>query len=584
MTTAYERLSLEGFYAELPATDAQSARAQVVQSLAAIGYAVEDRGDRVAIVGAVPFDAGRFGVEIDPGGGEPIGIAQAWTIAHALAARLGPEALVEPMFEGDVELEQVSELGREESFGGGEPTPPDDVRWHLVPSRVAEAHAWLRAHHLGIGHGVVIGHPDTGYTRHPEIWREHGGPLDLREGTNFLEAGPPEDPRTHGLLLQPEHGTATASLIVAIDGTAVPRNPGEAPSVDLLGVAPEVRVVPIRVTTSVVVLGWQSRLARAIERAVDLDCDVISISLGGLGGRRLERAVEYAEKHGVIVVAAAGNQVGFVVAPATHPLVVACAATGPDDRPWPGSSHGRAVDISAPGGSVWVAGWKDQVPIARGGSGTSFATATVAAAAALWRSAHAEELASWSPSAVPGAFRAALKKSARNVNLPRGFGAGLLDCASLVEAPLAAGLMEASPVVPERGALTRASLDSLLGAEDRSEATVAAGVAPELDVALASELALHLTLDPELRSRLRASGLPTPQLLSRASPRLRKELRKELTRDGNRSAARPPPAPGVAAPLAPLPARSDIRRDDDGAITIRIELDIVVRVEAEFDD
>jgi subtilisin family serine protease len=87
----------------------------------------------------------------------------------------------------------------------------------------------------------------------------------------------------------------------------------------------------------------------------------------------------------MIVVAAAGNCVDFIVAPAAYEDVIAVAATNAEDMPWLDSSHGRAIAISAPGEDVWCA-------LAEGGTapsnGTSFATAGTAGVAALWIAHH----------------------------------------------------------------------------------------------------------------------------------------------------------------------------------------------------
>ena len=79
-------------------------------------------------------------------------------------------------------------------------------------------------------------------------------------------------------------------------------------------------------------------------------------------------------------MAAAGNYVGFVTAPASYPECLAVAATNVDDQPWSGSSRGAQVDISAPGQAVWTAatnkGPNGPVYTVEQGDGTSFAVAT----------------------------------------------------------------------------------------------------------------------------------------------------------------------------------------------------------------
>jgi serine protease len=54
----------------------------------------------------------------------------------------------------------------------------------------------------------------------------------------------------------------------------------------------------------------------------------------------VQKAVERATAAGVIVLAAAGNDVGFVVWPARYEAVIAVAACNIEKRPWRGSSRG----------------------------------------------------------------------------------------------------------------------------------------------------------------------------------------------------------------------------------------------------
>ena len=99
----------------------------------------------------------------------------------------------------------------------------------------------------------------------------------------------------------------------------------------------------------------------------------------------------------MIVMAAAGNQVRIVIAPARFDECIAVAATGEDDEPWSGSSRGGAVLISAPGHKVPAArGEKGLSPSSLGNkiglaSGTSYAVAHLAGIAALWLSFHGRD-------------------------------------------------------------------------------------------------------------------------------------------------------------------------------------------------
>jgi hypothetical protein len=204
------------------------------------------------------------------------------------------------------------------------------------------------------------------------------------------------------------------------------------------------------------------RLARAILDAsgddrshVKTETGVMSISMGGLPSWTLWDAVKKAEARGYLIVAAAGNHVRTVVWPARFASVVAVAATNVGCRPWSGSSAGPAVDVSAPGESVWRASLDDGGADSTGMSkGTTYATATVAGIAALWLARHAGEpelerihaegrtaqvfqallaQTAWRP----GAANAPVSCDAGASWDSSRYGAGIVDAKALLEAPLA---------------------------------------------------------------------------------------------------------------------------------------------------
>jgi len=234
------------------------------------------------------------------------------------------------------------------------------------------------------GEGITIAHPDTGYTDHRDA---RADTFDLRRDRDFLanddDALDPLDTFTARPLVNPGHGTSTASVLAARKVTSIE------------GVAPKTTIVPLRTIKSVVQV-FDSDVARAVDYARQIGAHVVSMSLGGTGFRGLREAIDHAVSEGLIVLAAAGNQVRFVVAPANYPNCIAVAATNADDVPWNGSSAGKKVAISAPGESVWVATYRFETPsgpqpILRRHHGTSFAVAHVAGAAALWLAHHGRE-------------------------------------------------------------------------------------------------------------------------------------------------------------------------------------------------
>ena len=240
------------------------------------------------------------------------------------------------------------------------------------------------------GHGVVIGHPDTGYSDHPEL----EGRIVSAKGYDFLY----DQPDAHDDLERPlttptpnpGHGTGTASAIVSPVGSEGKYSSGGW----VTGVAPGAEIIPLRTAYSVVL--WSSiNLARAIEYATNEGAHVISISMGGLWSWRLRRAVRFAQSRGVIICAAAGNYAPFVTWPGAYDEVIACAASNARGGAWKSSCRGRAVDVTAPGESVWRAtvsknGKSLTYDVTRS-SGTSFATTITAGVAAMWLSHHGRD-------------------------------------------------------------------------------------------------------------------------------------------------------------------------------------------------
>jgi subtilisin family serine protease len=176
--------------------------------------------------------------------------------------------------------------------------------------------------------------------------------LDQSSAT-FLDATNP----AHG------HGTLVAGILVAV--------------------APDAMIMPIRAFDD------QGNtddftIAKAIRWAVDNGADVINMSFGTLSQSKvIKDAVDYADKNGVTMVAAAGNdgknQAQF---PGAFDKVVSVAATNLLDIKAPFSNFGGSIDVSAPGVSIiapYPGGFYAVV------SGTSFSSPLAAGEAALIR-------------------------------------------------------------------------------------------------------------------------------------------------------------------------------------------------------
>jgi len=128
--------------------------------------------------------------------------------------------------------------------------------------------------------------------------------------------------------------------------------------------------------------GYSSWVAKGLRWAVDNGADIINMSVViDTSSRQLESAVNYAWEHGVIVVAAAGNDGDSEsVYPAYYSHCIAVAATDSHDSLAGFSNRGDWVDVAAPGVRIYSTlddggyGYK---------SGTSQATPHVAGLAAL---------------------------------------------------------------------------------------------------------------------------------------------------------------------------------------------------------
>lgn len=414
-----------------------------------------------------------------------------------------------------------------------------DVDWVRDELHVAAALAQLPA---GVDlRSIRIGHPDSGYTDHGAL-RDARLALDLDRDVISDDddaRDPLRPPRTSfwNALPNPGHGTSTASVIV-----------GDGDPSGLRGVAVGVTLVPIRATESVVQV-FDTDVAKAVRWARRGGCAVVSMSLGGKGLFGLQDAIGEAVDDGMIVMAAAGNKVGFVTAPASYDNCIAVAATGPGGARWSGSSRGAAVDVSAPGACVWCAqfDWDVSPPgfVVRRSHGTSYAVAHLAGVAALWLAVHGRDTiaATYGRRNVQAAFLYVLRRPgvcARSADWSEDWGVGVVDAAKVLAEPLPPPHVFAGRAVVARGA-GRDPIARLAAHAGRPPAEVAAwvdarlgpGTSADLDALhrFEGELAYHLAtgdLTPAPIDARRAAGAERdgpPAVPTGASPQLAARLR-----------------------------------------------------------
>lgn len=257
-----------------------------------------------------------------------------------------------------------------------------DVVRHYYPGTAAATRFDVRT-------GVTVGVIDTGVGPHAA--------LKMTGGRCTVTGEPPQ--RQSSFTDVDIHGTHVAGLIGA-DGA-------------LPGIAPGVKLHAYRAFPDARKGATNFAIIKALMYAVADNCDIVNLSLGGgPPDDALSEALADVRNHGVLVIAAVGNEhKPYVAFPAQHEDVVAVAAFGNRDR-FPQqaeaagdisqtplstrdpaeffaafSNNGMRVDVIAPGVAVLSTVRRcDDMPYGENGyaplSGTSMAAPVVAGVAA----------------------------------------------------------------------------------------------------------------------------------------------------------------------------------------------------------
>lgn len=285
-----------------------------------------------------------------------------------------------------------------------------DDQWQL--DMLGARTAWRTS----TGAGVVVAVIDSGVdASHPDLAGRVLPGLDLVESSNTA------DPDPVG------HGTAVAGLIAGRHDD----------SRGVVGLAPDARILPVRVLDAENRYDDALIVANGVRWAVDNGARVINLSLGGNSASpALAAALDYAFARDVVVVACTGNETdsssSTVWYPAREPGVVAVSGLDREsEQLWSGAITGRETVLTAPATGLVGARppdgyWRVQ--------GTSFGTPLVSATAALIRARYPEMPA--------GDVINRMLRTARDIG-PTGrddsFGYGLVD-------PVAALTAEVEPV------------------------------------------------------------------------------------------------------------------------------------------
>lgn len=436
----------------------------VALSLATVGAA----GARAAayapsevVVGYAPAasPAARSAVARAAGAFDPRLLAPETRVLRLARGTTVAQALARLRHEPDVRWAVPDFIAHEADAGAPAPFIPNNpgiagvpggwtgLQWNFVGQfGVGAAQAWgnLISEHADGGHGVIVAVLDTGIAyRNVGRFRRSPGfyPDQFVRGYDFVHPGAyPVDHNGHGTFVAGEIAEATNNAI------------------GLTGLAYGARLMAVRVLDSQGE-GDASTIAQGVRFAVRHGARVINLSLEFSPGvsasdiPELIDALRYADRHGVLVVAAAGNEAHSAVAyPARAPDVIAVGATTEHGCLANYSNDGSGLTLVAPGGGadanlpgdpnchpeqpagrdvyqetfLGSSPWRFGLP--SGYEGTSMASPEVAATAALI-------IASGELGAhpTPAAVRARLTETATPLGDPADrslYGAGLLNAAA----------------------------------------------------------------------------------------------------------------------------------------------------------
>ncbi|WP_207515706.1 S8 family serine peptidase [Longitalea luteola] len=350
-----------------------------------------------------------------------------------------PQVFVEP----DIKSKYLKETPLSKSAGdnnymSGWPKPPatlgiDEFIWHLDDN-----HSQLKAaaervreklkltHELNnVPHDMIrIAHIDTGYIpTHPATPKY----IMADAGTSFVNGEADNKgtdvPRNRIKPLEQDgHGSATLAILA---GNYIQKADSYAAYEGFFGAIPFARIVPIRICDTVYNSFNANDVASGIEYALEMGCEVITMSMAGYPTRRVAQAVNKAYEAGVVVVTAAGNNwtrgiskltPKAVMYPARFDRVIAACGVCYNEKPYDLAANEEEMKLRSEGGDTMQGNWGPERAMqtalaaytpnlawannnpdykyrfSRTGGGTSSATPQIAAAAALWILFNREQL------------------------------------------------------------------------------------------------------------------------------------------------------------------------------------------------
>ena len=253
-------------------------------------------------------------------------------------------------------------------------------QWSLAATHAAAA--WTKA----TGTGVVVAVIDTGVDgSRPDLSGALVAGAHLADDGTTIVSGSGTD--------RSGHGTHVAGIVA-----------GDKDGHGITGISPGAKIMPIDVDTPEL---SGAAIGNAIRWAVDHHARVINLSLGvddlplfAANVKPVCAAASYAESHGAVVVASAGNDGqgdNFPEAPAACATVLSVSALDSTMRVTSWSSFDGSIDLAAPGDGIYstVPTFANPTGFALS-SGTSMAAPFVSGVAALVLQQHP----TWTPAQV----------------------------------------------------------------------------------------------------------------------------------------------------------------------------------------
>ncbi|HEV7406524.1 MAG TPA: S8 family serine peptidase [Chthoniobacteraceae bacterium] len=404
-------------------------------------------------------------------------------------------------------------------------------------SQLADARKKVEENLAGTSKRVRVAFLDTGYDpQHiacpphvlAALGRNFVEDLHISDGAALKDSPGPKENQSHG--------TGTIGILASDLQTIVGRK-NETLFSGTLGGAPMIEIVPMRVATSVVhvenpfITQRASGTTRAIRYAIAQNCDVISMSHGGLPSRALADAVNDAYRHGIAMFFASGDYLQpptflhipypvhtprFVVYPAAFPCAMCvCGVTAElETYGYPPKAYDKK---NGPVGSWrlrgnwgpadWmtnaIAAFSPNVPwphlpegqekedlIDLDGQGTSTSTPQAAAAAALWLQYHIDDPAlqgkwrTWEKAElVYAALRSSAKSGKDSKTSREFFGNGILQARAALDKKPSSLTIGSEPKTARVGLGWLKLLGSVIRTHRDDAAVEAAKAMVELEIA-----------------------------------------------------------------------------------------------------